>query len=71
MLRDVDHIPLLEFRCACGKLLFKAVLYFACIEIKCRGCAVVTVFSSSQNGEYPEDKEDKKEKRADLYDPPP
>ena len=30
-----------EYRCTCGKLLFKGALLFSTVEIKCKRCAVV------------------------------
>jgi phage FluMu protein Com len=33
-----------EYRCPCGKLLFKSPLFWGRIEIKCRRCRDVKVF---------------------------
>jgi len=33
---------LVEYRCACGKLLFKGLLYQSIVEVKCRRCGEVT-----------------------------
>lgn len=33
-----------EYRCACGKLLFKGFLLFSVVEIKCKRCGSVGVF---------------------------
>lgn len=34
----MDAIQLLEYRCGCGKLLFKGVLFLGAVEVKCRRC---------------------------------
>lgn len=34
----MDAIQLLEYRCKCGKLLFKGVLFLGLVEVKCRRC---------------------------------
>lgn len=36
---EPDNLP--EYRCTCGKLLFKGVLLFSTIEIKCKRCGEV------------------------------
>ncbi len=46
-----------EYRCACGKLLFKAGLGTGSVEIKCRRCASISVFklqSAAETVESPE-----------------
>lgn len=35
------HAELPEYRCTCGKLLFKGTLLFSTVEIKCKRCGVV------------------------------
>lgn len=36
--------PLREYRCSCGKLLFKGALGMGSIEIKCRRCSQIRRF---------------------------
>lgn len=43
--------PLLEYRCTCGRLLFKGVVRIAPIQIKCRRCGCVQTFGSAEGGE--------------------
>ncbi len=38
-----SHAELPEYRCTCGKLLFKGVLFFSSIEIKCKRCGEIRV----------------------------
>lgn len=38
---NIRHLPLPEYRCRCGKLLFKGVLMLSEIEMKCRYCSKV------------------------------
>ncbi|KKU85772.1 MAG: hypothetical protein UY16_C0069G0006 [Candidatus Gottesmanbacteria bacterium GW2011_GWA2_47_9] len=37
---------LTEYRCACGKLLFKGLILVSVVEIKCKRCGVVKVFDT-------------------------
>ncbi len=39
-----SHLPLQEYRCTCGKLLFKGTLALCSVEIKCRCCGVVALY---------------------------
>lgn len=43
----MDNSYLKEYRCVCGKLLFKGSLISAVIEIKCRRCEKVNVFEEN------------------------
>jgi phage FluMu protein Com len=36
--------PLMEYRCTCGKLLFKSPYFEGAVEIKCRRCGRITLF---------------------------
>ena len=36
-----------EYRCACGKLLFKGSLISAVVEIKCKRCEKVSLFEEN------------------------
>lgn len=38
---------LIEYRCNCGKLLFKGLIYISTVEIKCKRCGVTRVFRGS------------------------
>lgn len=45
-----------EYRCSCGKLLFKGVVFSSNIEIKCKGCGKINQISGvvgKDNNEYP------------------
>ncbi|MFA5750825.1 MAG: hypothetical protein WCX79_03530 [Candidatus Paceibacterota bacterium] len=33
-----------EYRCSCGKLLFKGYLFIGTVEIKCRHCREIAYF---------------------------
>jgi hypothetical protein len=39
-----------EYRCSCGKLLFKGFLLLSLVEIKCKRCAKTTVFGALYQG---------------------
>jgi len=43
----MDNSCLKEYRCDCGKLLFKGLLGSAVIEIKCRRCGKVNMFEEN------------------------
>lgn len=38
-----------EYRCDCGKLLFKSPFFMGRIEIKCRRCSAIKVFEKAPN----------------------
>lgn len=38
----MSSLNLAEYRCICGKLLFKGLLYQCVIEVKCRRCGEIT-----------------------------
>lgn len=40
-----------EYRCDCGKLLFKGSLLLSIIEVKCRRCGKVSVFKGKMKNE--------------------
>jgi len=40
----MKRIYLKEYRCACGKLLFKGSLFRGTVEIKCRHCREIASF---------------------------
>jgi hypothetical protein len=33
-----------EYRCACGKMLFKGALFLSLVEIKCKRCSAISRF---------------------------
>lgn len=35
-----------EYRCACGKLLFKAAIHDGTVEVKCKSCHNVSSFAN-------------------------
>lgn len=39
-----------DYRCDCGKLLFKGVLFLSAVEVKCRRCGTVQVFDDALGG---------------------
>lgn len=41
---------LIEYRCVCGKLLFKGLLLSCKLEIKCKRCGAVKIFRSDTRG---------------------
>lgn len=43
----MDNSFFKEYRCDCGKLLFKGSLAVAVIEIKCKRCGKVNVFEEN------------------------
>lgn len=51
--KKLFHAPLTadaelpEYRCTCGKLLFKGALLFSTIEVKCKGCRTVQHIDTS------------------------
>lgn len=43
----MENLRLKEYRCTCGKLLFKGFLADAVIEIKCKRCEKVSLFKEN------------------------
>jgi PAS domain S-box-containing protein len=41
----MDTIPLSEYRCRCGRLLFKGVMVISRVDIKCKRCGNIMPFS--------------------------
>ncbi len=41
---------LIEYRCACGKLLFKGLMLVSVVEIKCKRCGAVRIFRDDMKG---------------------
>ncbi len=37
-----------EYRCVCGKLLFKGTLLFSVIEVKCKRCGMLKIFGEKE-----------------------
>ncbi|MDD5098751.1 MAG: hypothetical protein PHP35_00155 [Candidatus Colwellbacteria bacterium] len=44
----MEPISLKEYRCVCGKLLFKGLLSASVVEIKCKRCARIMVFKDAE-----------------------
>lgn len=46
--------PLLfkEYRCTCGKLLFRGALFCSAVEIKCKRCSAVLIFGDTPDTPY-------------------
>lgn len=49
----MENSLLKEYRCACGKLLFKGFLTNAVIEIKCKRCEKVNLFEENYSQKIP------------------
>ena len=47
---DMETLPLLEYRCSCGKLLFKGALLLCVVEVKCRRCGAVHLTEQLESG---------------------
>lgn len=41
---------LIEYRCACGKLLFKGLMLISVVEIKCKRCGATKIFRDDTRG---------------------
>lgn len=41
---------LIEYRCVCGKLLFKGLLLLSIIEVKCKRCGETRIFRDDRRG---------------------
>lgn len=41
---------LIEYRCACGKLLFKGIILVSVVEIKCKRCGQTKTFRDNMQG---------------------
>lgn len=44
---------LIEYRCACGKLLFRGLLLFSIVEVKCKRCGAVKQFKDNTSFRVP------------------
>ncbi len=47
----MEFPPLNEYRCDCGKLLFKGSLLVSVVEVKCRRCGKVLTFKGRKRDE--------------------
>jgi len=47
----MDASNLKEYRCTCGKLLFKGLILVALIEIKCKRCRTINHFQEEHCGQ--------------------
>lgn len=48
----METIPLREYRCECGKLLFKGLLFLGVVEIKCKRCGKVPAMEHFEPGVF-------------------
>lgn len=53
---QIEYMPinpsvLREYRCQCGKLLFKGCLLISLVEVKCRACGRIAVFHGATEGD--------------------
>lgn len=46
----MDTTLLKEYRCACGKLLFRGLIHISTVEIKCKRCGETRVFRDTTRG---------------------
>lgn len=46
----MDPNLLIEYRCACGRLLFKGFILMSIVEIKCKRCGEVRTFKDDNQG---------------------
>jgi phage FluMu protein Com len=42
----MENSNLKEYRCACGKLLFKAAFHDGTVEVKCKSCHNISSFAN-------------------------
>jgi phage FluMu protein Com len=49
----MDNSFFKEYRCDCGKLLFKGSLAVAVVEIKCKRCGKVNLFKENYSQKIP------------------
>ncbi len=47
----MEFPPLREYRCDCGKLLFKGSLLISVVEVKCKRCGEVSTFRGKKKNE--------------------
>ena len=48
----MEKIPLREYRCKCGKLLFKGLLFLGVVEIKCKRCGALVMAEDIRPGSF-------------------
>ena len=46
---NLNDGTLKEYRCSCGKMLFKAQLFLSVVEIKCKKCGSISCFGGTQS----------------------
>ncbi len=49
----MENSHLKEYRCNCGKLLFKGSLVSAVVEVKCKRCEKVNLFEENFSEKFP------------------
>ena len=47
----MEFPPLSEYRCDCGKLLFKGALLVSLVEVKCKRCGRISTFKGREKDE--------------------
>ncbi|GEM_PF-2770204 len=50
--RESENVCMQDFRCRCGKLLFRGVLMESNVEVKCRKCGFMNEFHGSSLSPY-------------------
>jgi len=48
---DIINEQLIDYHCACGKLLCKGALFLSAVEVKCRRCGALNMFREADEGE--------------------
>ncbi len=43
-------LPFVEYRCSCGRLLFKGLVLSGHVEVKCKRCSEVVLFDQPRDG---------------------
>lgn len=49
----MEKIQLEEYRCPCGKLLFKGLIVVSLVEVKCKRCSEISIFGDIKNSKSP------------------
>lgn len=49
----MEKLELEEYRCPCGKLLFKGLILVSLVEVKCKRCSQITAFGDLHKSKSP------------------
>lgn len=49
-IKNMEQDLLIEYRCVCGKLLFKGIMLVSVVEIKCKRCGKTKTFKDTMQG---------------------